>query len=354
MVSIKRERKLAPDIGVGNRSLKEGIMPATFAHSMLCQNSIGLLTKDPRVKGSQGILALAGFVAENNHFAITGAAGPDYPYLNDLLTTGVLHVGHTWADRMHYENTDIFIQEAVKKLIAMDQTTAKFKYCLAWTLGFISHIIADVYLHPVVNSIVGGTYHFTSSEHAYCEMVQDLYIFHHKTGIEIVDANPSDGTFAYLTILDMSSDLNDKDKLHPLITEFWRETLIAAHPGGATYFKDIDPDTWHQKYKSRVDFAVNPWPVARHIMRAADRAYGRYSKLEDGDRKRFIEEITLPNGTKGTYPEQFEKTVDSILAVWVDVLHSISEKNLQKTQDAIKDWNLDTGVDERKIHFWLT
>lgn len=328
-------------------------MPATFAHCLICQEAIGLLLSDKRIKETLPLLELASIVAQRNEFAITGAAGPDYPYLNDLLTTGILHVGHTWADRMHYEDVDIFIVEAVKKIIVMDQKSEEFKVCLPWFLGFISHVIADIYFHPVVNSIVGGTYHFTSAEHAYCEMVQDIYIFHYKTGEEIIDANPRSGKFAYLTYLDASSDRDNEHQLHPHITRFWRETLVAAHPGGKEYFADIDPNTWHRKYKSRVDFAVNPWPVARHIMKAANRAYGRLSKLPEEDLQRFVEAIILPNGTKGKYIEQFEKAVDQVVTFWIKTLQSVTEKNPLLIREDVKAWNLDTGVDESKVHFWL-
>ena len=327
-------------------------MPATFAHCMLCQESIGLLLRDERVRKSPALRELAGLVAQRTEFAITGAAGPDYPYLNDLLTTGVLHVGHTWADRMHYENVDLFIEEAVKRLIAMDKESEALKVCLPWTLGCLSHVIADVFLHPVVNAIVGGTYHFTSAAHAYCELVQDLYIFHHKTGVEIIDANPKSGKFAYLSILDASSDPDNEDRLHPAISTFWRETLIAAHPQATEYFNDIAPDIWHRKYKARVDFAVNPWPVARHIMQAADRAYGRLSKIPKKDMERFVEAITLPDETTGKYSDQFEKAVNQIVALWITTLRSVAEKRPVIIQEELKAWNLDTGVDESKSHFW--
>lgn len=326
-------------------------MPATFAHCILCQEAIDLLMDEVREKAPE-LLGLASIAQKNNHFAITGAAAPDYPYLNDLITTGILHVGHTWADRMHYENTDLFFVKAIERLTVMEEKSCDFKSCLSWTLGFQSHVLADVYLHPVVNSIVGGSYHFTSSAHAHCELVQDMFIFRGKTGEEIVDANPKSGKFRYLDILDMSSDPNDNDRIHPAISSFWRETLKASHPAGAEYFDSIEPDVWHEKYKSRVDFAVNPWPIARHAMRAHDRAYGRYAEIPESDRRRYVTEIKLPNGATGSYKEQFDKACDLTVRIWMDTLKCINDKKPHAIRGLIKAWNLDTGINEEKIHFW--
>jgi hypothetical protein len=326
-------------------------MPATFAHCILCQEAIGGLEDSVREK-SPLLRKLASLVSQNNQFAITGAAGPDYPYLNDVLTTGILHVGHTWADRMHYENVDLFVVKAIERLTQMDYESDDFGACLSWTLGFLSHVLADVYLHPVINAIVGGIYHFTSSDHGHCELVQDMFIFHNKTGEEIVDANPNSGIFAYLSILDMSSDSSDTNRLHPAVSSFWREALKDAHPEAAAYFDSIEPDTWHKKYKSRVDFAVNPGPIARHGMQAIDKAYGRYSKMPAEDIRRFVTEIKLPNGETGTYQEQFNKTIDNVIVIWMKTLQCVADKKPFVISDTIKTWNLDTGVDEEKIYFW--
>ena len=160
-------------------------MPATFAHCLMAQEAIGLIqrriTKEkPRL---DNLITYAGNIGKKNNFVMMGAAGPDYPYATDILTTSILQVSHTWANRMHYENTLLFIKEGVKLLAAMDKNSEQFFIRLSWFCGFVSHVVADSFMHPVINSIVGGTYIFTHEEHAKCELMQDVYIFKKKTNL---------------------------------------------------------------------------------------------------------------------------------------------------------------------------
>ena len=78
-------------------------MPATFAHCLIAQkamDSIRDAAKKQRKQKSK-LLEYVGKIIENNHFVIMGAAGPDYPYLTDVLTTSIVPIKHTWANRMH-------------------------------------------------------------------------------------------------------------------------------------------------------------------------------------------------------------------------------------------------------------
>ena len=132
---------------------------------------------------------------------------------------------------MHYENVTGFIGKGLQKLSQMNKNSDEFKTCLAWLSGYVSHLVVDSFMHPVINCIVNGIYIFTHVEHCHCELIQDTYIFNKSTGTDIIKAAPKDqGTFGYLNIPDDCSNPNDPDRIHPYIGAFWLDLLRTAHP----------------------------------------------------------------------------------------------------------------------------
>jgi Zinc dependent phospholipase C len=320
-------------------------MPATFAHCLIGTKAIdALLSKKKKT--------LAKILSEHNSFVITGATGPDYPYLTDILTTDVLKIGHTWANRMHYESVSSFAKEGVTRLAKIKKRDEAFAVKLAWFCGYISHVIADAYVHPVVNSIVGGPYIFTHSEHGKCELIQDIYIFNKEIKEDIVSSNPREGSFGYLKILDECSDPEDSDRIHPEIRDFWRDLLKTAHTHAQEYFEGIDPDKWHYNYKGRVNFVVNPGAIFRHILGMAGFNYKKAADITDAEREKYIEKVRLPYGGEAHYDNVFRDVVNRVVTVWEKLFEDITQGTPDKVAEDIKDWNLDTGVDESKIDLW--
>ncbi|MDP1816778.1 MAG: zinc dependent phospholipase C family protein, partial [Leadbetterella sp.] len=166
-------------------------MPATFAHCLIARKAITQMGADKA--------PYSGILKIKNNYVVMGATGPDYPYLTDVIKYGVLHIGHNWANRMHYENVEQFIKEGIRKLSLMDKKGDQFLTCLSWFAGYVSHVIVDSFVHPVINCIVNGIYIFTNVEHTHCELIQDVYIFKKLTSVDIIKAAPRDnGTFGYL------------------------------------------------------------------------------------------------------------------------------------------------------------
>jgi hypothetical protein len=321
-------------------------MPATFTHCLLARKAIEKLGKGTYFPG---------VLKERNHFVVIGATGPDYPYLTDVITYGVMQIGHNWSNRMHYENIDGFILEGIKQLSLMDSKGDQFKNCLAWFCGYLSHVIADSFIHPVVNCTVGGSYMFTSKEHGRCELVQDIYIFNKITGTDIcLAANRDSTTFGYLNILDDGSNPQDLDKIHPDIGSFWSNILKVAHPHASDYFEQIDPNEWHKNYKSRVDFVCDSRSIFRHVVDFVDAPrYVSWSEIEQVERDKYIENVVSPYGTKMPYDKLFENAVDHIVSTWKAILPLIKKGDTTSTTTFVKGWNLDTGVDERSIDLWM-
>jgi len=79
----------------------------------------------------------------NNHFVTLGAVGPDYPYLSELKNN--LLKLHSWADRMHYENTGEFVKHGIANLSKLKEqnTQQDFEICLSWLCGYVTHLLAQ-------------------------------------------------------------------------------------------------------------------------------------------------------------------------------------------------------------------
>lgn len=328
-------------------------MPATFAHCLMAQKSIDVIQKKLKEsKSEEYLLEYAGIIGEKNNFVLAGAAGPDYPYCTDMITSVKFPFRHNWANRMHYENTLLFVREAIRKLASFDTRTEQFSICLAWFCGFVSHVVADSYAHPIVNSIVGGTYMFTGEEHAHCELIQDEYIFKAVTGEDVPSSNPNNGKLGYLTILEECSDPTDKDLIHPEIRVFWTGLLKTSHPNAVEHFETIDPDEWHRNYKKNVNFIVNPGAVFRHAVALTGRDYKKESDITPTDRVKYITNIKLPNGQISNYEKVFDDAMNLVVDVWLKIFQNVNQGNCETVGEYIKDWNLDTGVNEQDIYFW--
>jgi hypothetical protein len=276
-----------------------------------------------------------------NHFVNLGAVGPDYPYMTDLLSGMIKE--HTWADRMHYENTGEFLKIAATALLQREGEERDI--CLAWFFGFVSHVIADAVVHPMVNAIV-GPYIFNSKEHRHCEMIQDSYIFREIKRTELRYS-------AYVNLLKQCSHPDDKDRLHPVVRTYWTEILRASHPGGRSRFGQIQPDKWHEHFVARISSAAAPGPVFRHMREDTSLAYKRVEDFDVDERRRFIEEVRLPTGKSGRFREDvFDKAVEILIGVWNHIFNGVSRRAMDDFAAGVKNWNLDTGVDEDRIHFW--
>jgi len=217
-------------------------MAGTFTHWMIVEEALERYRKSGRKHRYFSV------ILGNNHFVNLGAVGPDYPYLTDLKAN-MLKV-HTWADRMHYENSGELIKAAVTGLL--DRQEEEFEICLAWLCGFVSHVVADSIVHPTINAVV-GPYLFNSTEHRHCEMTQDSYIFREIKGTELRYSE-------YVDIVKMCSDQEDEECIHPAIRTFWGQALMDSHPGGREKFDHILIDEWHENFLSVISFAQSPVP----------------------------------------------------------------------------------------------
>jgi hypothetical protein len=310
-------------------------MAGTFTHWMVVEDALdrlgGLPQKHPLFPVIQGL----------NHYVCLGAVGPDYPYLTDLLDQ-YLRV-HSWADRMHYEKTGEFARIGVGRLLLLDGDA--FNVCLAWLCGYVSHLITDVVIHPVVQAIV-GPYMFNSTEHRHCEMTQDTFIFREIKGVELRYGE-------YTGLFRMCSDPSDADKINPHIRDFWISTLKAGHPTATPWYNRIDPDKWHSNFLSRIGSASDPEPIFRHIGEKTGLVYKTTAELTAEERSRFLDQVTLPGHKTGQFKKDaFDKAVTTVIDVWNRLFVDISNKNPDGCASYILNCNLDTGINEEAQVYW--
>jgi hypothetical protein len=311
-------------------------MAGTFTHWMIAEEALSRYDALPSKH------RYFPFVLNLNHFVCLGAVGPDYPYLTELLS-GFLKV-HSWADRMHYENTGDFVRYGIKNLLA--QSGDEFNTCLAWLCGFVTHLLTDSVVHPVVQAIV-GPYIFNSGEHRHCELIQDSYIFHEIKGVEIEYAR-------YSSLFRMCSDPNSAWKINRGLGLFWTQTLKDAHPTASDHFGKIDPDRWHENFLSKISSASDPLPVFRHFAEEKKLAYKRTEEITPEEWQRFVREIKIPGNKTGEFrKDAFEKSVDAVSRIWQRLFVDIENQDADGPAAYIKNWNLDTGVDEEEQYFWL-
>lgn len=313
-------------------------MAGTFTHWMIVEEALDMYNRLPVSDKHRYSPIILG----NNHFVTLGAVGPDYPYLSELANN--LLKLHSWADRMHYENTGEFIKYGIANLLKLNKQD--FEICLSWLCGYVAHLLADSIIHPVVNAVV-GPYIFNSSEHRHCEMIQDSFIFQEVKGVELRYAD-------YVDLIKMCSDIKDEERINSAIRDFWTETLRMSYPRGKEKFDKINPDDWHENFLSKISMVADlPIPVFRHLGEEKALVYKKSVDIDINEQRRFIDEIKLPGDKIGKFNEDaFGKAVGKVIEVWQKLLIDIEQKNLENCMSYIKNWNLDTGVNEDEIYFW--
>ncbi|MBI5187024.1 MAG: zinc dependent phospholipase C family protein [Nitrospinae bacterium] len=105
----------------------------------------------------------------------------------------------------------------------------------AWLIGFVSHVIADVTVHPVVNIKV-GKYEGHKKEHRLCEMNQDVWIYKQIVGL---DLHVSDNMKGEIRSCGTHIDLDDG------VEELWSTCFKKAYGREP---REDQIDWWHTSF----------------------------------------------------------------------------------------------------------
>jgi len=308
-------------------------MPGAFAHLTLSNLASGDNKLDSVDLNINAKIALS----ENVPYIELGAVSPDYPY----LAISFLEDNAKWADYMHLDNkTNILIQTAIKQLQSLTGTQKEKVF--AWLCGLVSHIVADVVIHPVVELKV-GPYHGNEKAHRICEMHQDTYIYQRMELGSI-------GLAEHLsTGIGKCSLDGDKEKLDPLIKDIWMEMLKAIRPDE---FNEDTPniDAWHKAFNQNVSIFEEGnklHPLARHVAVNAGMTYPDEDKVD----MQYIENLRVPNGTMH-YDEIADLAIDKIVQAWKIIGDAVyAGENSQLAH--FGGWNLDSGRDaNNQLVYW--
>lgn len=264
-----------------------------------------------------------------------GAVSPDYPYLS------IKRSQTRWADTMHYTNTASFLRAAVASVYSSSPEQQPKQ--IAWLLGFASHVITDMTIHPVIELKV-GPYVGNETAHRVCEMHQDAHIFprlnvgsaaltqHLKTGIATCNATDA------------------SDALDPAIERVWVDALVATYPDEAA--SDAPkPSSWHRGFRralSLVSDVNHLFPLARHVGISCGLTYPRLAEVD----KQYTTSLATPEGPMDL-DHLYERARSNVLEMWkgldAALVHGRSDE-----LDALEDWNLDTGrsVATNRLVLW--
>lgn len=315
-------------------------MPATYAHLMITDKALG------RFRANQDVdQKLRGFALTHSHFVHQGSVGPDYPYLDFFQPKQ-----KDWAEHMHYRHTGDAIKTMARRLLSLgelDFERGEFIIPFCWTLGYLSHVTGDLVVHPVVMNIV-GPYKGHETEHRRCEMIQDAFIYHQiRGGAEIEHSQ-------LMRILQVSSDPSDKDKIHPALRAFWRETLN-AHFQEDYRKNEPDVDEWHDQFEDWIGLSGRPLFVGRIIDPQHKFTYKKSTEITSEERRSFLDQLPLPDGRTGSYEKEvFPVAVEHVTDQWVFLSKGISIGNIDQFLSGISNCDLDTGKDLQtgKLVYW--
>lgn len=305
-------------------------MPGAYTHLTMAS----LLNSPNGLAGLGGLSKqeLAPLLLHNKFFEL-GVVGPDYPYLSIVSSSA-----KAWADAMHYEHTGDRLKAGIKFIRKMSGLE-KYK-ALAWLLGFTSHIITDVTIHPVIELKV-GRYEENQKAHRTCEMHQDVYIYTQMNVGDIYSGNFLQDGIATCT------DPNHANRLDPTVGKVWRYMLKTTdselYHANAPKFH-----AWHRWFKTLLATAA----PGRFF------AWSRHMAIGDGflypatPDASYIKNLQTPGGGSMSFLSIFRKAQANVRKYWAIVARACLLED-ETDLSLIRNWNLDTGKDESgTITFW--
>lgn len=313
-----------------------GYMPGPYAHITLLHELMRPDRVEPLFSHLPGLLTS---LVKYYPCCALGAVSPDYP---NLARRG--DNGYQWADAMHCTRVCEMISSGIRR-VRSAKGSARDKQ-LVWLLGYCSHVVADVTIHPVVQAKV-GLYAENQRQHRICEMNQDSYIYGRLNLGEIGESN----NFA-LTVA-QCSNTDDRTQLDRDIAALWEGMLADVHPA---LFVANSPDiaSWHQEFIAMVAgsaaSSVKLFPLAGVISAKMGLHYPAFDSVD----QQYIEEQLVPSERPihRHYDDIFEHAVCNVAAVWRGVERAVNADD-RASLPAFGDWHLDTGRDEHdRLVFW--
>lgn len=292
-------------------------MPGAYAHITLVHSCIDATARH----GGLSPATVRAVTTWRSH-AELGAVSPDYPYLP----------GHTeWADLMHHEATNALLRAALLSIQTLSGEPRD--RAVAWLLGYASHMVADMTIHPVINALV-GPYEQNKAAHRACEMNMDAQAFK-RMGLG--DVGLSDHLLSNLAACCAPADPTELDAV---VAEVWTRALCQAHPQTAA--RDTPaPRLWHHGFlrvMSAIREANHLLPFARHLGVDAELDYPDPKDIDS----RYVQALPTPLGPMD-YDPLLDRAIDNAIRFWGEIDAVLSGADPHRL-DALPSWNLDTGL----------
>jgi len=296
-------------------------MPGPFTHLMICEAGKNL----DEFLGDE----LWQFLNKYYQFLYLGAESPDLPYLS--IGVG----GNQWADAMHYEKTNSQVISGFEALRTIwPVKTAADEIKCAWLLGYVSHMVADATVHPMVEAIV-GPYKGNEAAHRLCEMTMDSLIFQ-----EILHNN-----LTYAEFSDALKFCRESEHFQELM-DFWETQLINNYSGMA---HEPHPSFWFSTYTDAIDAAEGgKAAIFRHLGVGGSYYYRSAEEIRTNypeDLRQYYEEVKFPGGVGPFRTNGFDKAVTNVANIWKALYLGLTDLGLAVSQ-VVRNWNLDTGGDQ--------
>ncbi|MDR2209707.1 MAG: zinc dependent phospholipase C family protein [Azoarcus sp.] len=274
------------------------------------------------------------------NFVDLGSISPDCPY---FYLASFDEEANSWANVMHYWRTGDFVREAITRLRQRDYTEKNTQIAIAWLFGYTAHLIADLTVHPIVKLRV-GEYEANKSEHRFCELQQDAYMFFHTLGLNAASSD-------YIKGAGLKSCTNGprSKRLHNEVADLWKQCALAIKPSP----DDIDytfspvpttppqPKEWFKWFCAMIDKGAEEGhriPILSHVLLKYGFSLPRDQNSIDMS---YVSGLVTPNGEKLDFPVIFNMAVDNTVKYWGELAAALRKESPKPF--SLPNGNLDSG-----------
>jgi len=303
-------------------------MPGAFAHMVAAEQALLQARQD-------GLQLIAHCTDQFPQWLQAGAAAPDYPALYEST-----HPTGNWANRMHREKSGDVVRAGIWWLYERSprRDEAEIQKATAWLAGYLSHVVLDATLNPVIRAIAGD-YESQSEHYQRCEMVMDAHLCRNSLGYELMY---DEWTSNLRRITDPNGDGMD-----PVVRSIWSKMLKQTY-GQA--FASTPPafDNWHRSYLQAIETPAGDETFFRHAAAGTPFVHLDAESVTAAERRRFVEMCLLPAGNRLDrismhYDEILAFAVETIVRYW-EIMESALVWNGDLAMPELSNWDLDRGT----------
>lgn len=300
-----------------------------------CYTHLTIASKiiDNRVLESIGVgKAISKLLREWSNYALLGAVSPDLPYLGG---------SNKWADRFHYKRTSQIVREGLVTLSGKSFDDVDTQKQIAWLFGYVTHLVTDLYIHPVIEKKV-GPYAENATEHRICEMNQDVWIVKKEMFNDVGRCEMFDNTIKTCT-----EDGVEGYFVDDVVSKFWKLLIKKVY----SPWWSPSPWRWYCCFVTLMDkFAENPDKHLIITRKALKNYYYGYPPEPNMD---YVENLRRPNGGSVDFYTVFNEAVEKVKEFWTQMAKALSTEDVSCF--TLPDGDLDTGKllsDPETSIFW--